>query len=35
MKLSEYSRINSLSYRTALNLFKGGKIKGVKERWSS
>lgn len=29
MKLSEFAKLNALSYRTALNLFNRGEIKGI------
>lgn len=29
MKLSEFAKLNSLNYRSALNLFKKGEIKGI------
>lgn len=29
MKLSEFAKLNDLNYRTALNLFRKGEIKGV------
>lgn len=29
MKLSEFAKLNNLNYRSALNLFKKGEIKGV------
>lgn len=29
MKLSEFAKLNDLKYKTALNLFKKGEIKGI------